>query len=645
MVIIKSLRDRRLAMARLILPRLLSNGCVLQRRKSIHIWGWDTPGVTVKAQLDEAVKEATVNDAGRFDIFLPARESGGPYELTVSDSEGESITVKDVMIGIVWLCSGQSNMEFPGSRVADKYPELRTIEANDKIRTFKIVEETSFSGPYEEHNTGSWVSVNKDTIMDFSIVAFFFAEKLRAMTGQAVGLINASLGGSRIQSWMSRQMLEGYDELIAETDTYNNEAFRKERAKWNEDKTNKWLNDLYAADLGIKESWFKEETDDSTWDELTVPTMFTGTPLEGHVGSVWFRRKFDLPKELAGKSARLFLGTMVDSDETYINGEKVGVTEYQYPPRKYQVREGLTKEKDNTLAIRLKIELGLGRITPGAIKEYKIFNEGASVQLDGKWKYKIGATCDKMPPTDFINWNSSGLYNAMTAPCHNFPIDGVIWYQGESNVGQPWDYADLTERMIRGYRKAWREDNLPFIAVQLPNFVIDLTEEENWGEFRLVQNKILDIPSTGLVVTMGLGEDNDLHPVTKKPIGERLALWAGHLKYGYSGEYSGPIATGVTSAKDRDGNAVLSLVLKHAEGLKVSDEGKGSKIKDFFILDLEGNYHETDAEIKEGTIIVRSKDDVKNAKTLRWCCENTYEGALIENAAGIPMCPFELPVK
>ncbi|RKM57704.1 hypothetical protein D6856_13670 [Butyrivibrio sp. XB500-5] len=630
-------------MARLILPRLLSDGCVLQRRKSIHIWGWDTPGVRVTAKLDGVVGNVEASDNGRFDIYLPAREGGGPYDLTVSDSEGDSITVKDVMIGIVWFCSGQSNMEFPGARVADKYPFLRTIEDEDMIRTFKIIEETSFSGPYEEHNTGSWVSVNKDTIMSFSIVAYFFAEKLRAMTHQAVGLINASLGGSRIQSWMSRQMLEGYDELIAETDKYNDAAFRNERAKWNEDKTNKWINDLYNKDLGIQNSWEKENTDDSDWDELSVPTMFTGTPLEGHVGSVWFRKKFDLPKELAGKSARLFLGTMVDSDETYINGEKVGVTEYQYPPRKYDIREGLTRQKDNTLVVRLKIELGLGRITPGAIKEYKIFNEDASAELDGIWKYKIGATCDKMPPTDFINWNSSGLYNAMTAPCHNFPVDGIIWYQGESNVGQPWDYADLTEKMIRGYRKLWKEDNLPFIAVQLPNFVIDLTEEENWGEFRLVQNKILDIPSTGLVVTMGLGEDNDLHPVTKKPVGERLALWAGHLKYGYIGEYCGPMAAAIKKVQDE--KAAVLVELEHAQELKVSDEGKGTEIRDFFFVDKDGELHEADAEIKEGSIVVRSKDDVKNAVALRWCCENTYRGGLIVNAIGIPMCPFELPIE
>ena len=524
------------------------------------------------------------------------------------------------------------------ARVKDKYPELVNVEENKRISTFKIVEETCFDGPYEEHNTGSWKHVSKDTILDFSATAYFFASKLQNMTGQPVGLINASLGGSRASSWMSREMLEGYDELIAETDKYNDEAFRKERMEYNVAKDEKWLGELAAADAGIEGHWDLEDVYDSYWDTITLPTMFTGTPLEGHIGSVWFRRKFDLPKELAGKKARFFFGTMVDSDRVYVNGQLIGETGYQYPPRKYDVPEGLTREKDNVVAIRLSIELGLGRVTPGPGKEYKIFNEDASVNLDGEWKYRIGAKCDPKPPTDFINWNSSGLFNGMTAPCHNFPIDGVIWYQGESNVHEKWDYADLTERMVKGYRDLWKEENLPFIAVQLPNFVIDLDEKENWGEFRLTQNKILSIPSTGLAVTMGLGEDNDLHPVTKKPVGERLALWAAHIKYGYNGEYTGPVALAAAAEGDS-----VKVVLGHADGLCVVDADKGTEIKDFFLEDEEGKLHEAEAVLAENAVICKCKDDSKTKfRRVLWCCENTYRGGLVSNVSGIPMSPFKL---
>lgn len=362
-------------MARLTLPRLLSDGCVIQRRKSIHIWGWDDAGSEITVNLAGESATGKCDDKGRFDVYLSAKESGGPYELVVSDDKGDSITVKDVMLGIVWLCTGQSNMELPINRVKDKYPELVNVEENKRISTFKIVEETCFEGPYEEHNTGSWKHVSKDTILDFSATAYFFANKLQSMTGQPVGLINASLGGSRASSWMSREMLEGYDELIAETDKYNDEAFRKERMEYNVAKDEKWTGELEAADAGIEGHWDLEDVYDSYWDTMTLPAMFTGTPLEGHIGSVWFRRKFDLPKELAGKKARFFFGTMVDSDKVYVNGQLIGETGYQYPPRKYDIPEGLTREKDNVISIRLTIELGLGRVTPGPAKNIRFLTK------------------------------------------------------------------------------------------------------------------------------------------------------------------------------------------------------------------------------------------------------------------------------
>ena len=227
-------------MSTLRLPRLLSDGVVLQRRKAIHIWGWDETGAQVTASLVEDLQNSASNenvlcqasiscgDNGRFDIYLPARESGGPYRLVVADDNGEKVTVNDVMIGLVWFCSGQSNMELPVIRVKDKYPELLEIADNNTIRTFKIIEDSSFEGPLEELRSGSWTSVNKENIVSFSATAYFFAEHLQKLTGQTVGFINASLGGSRISSWMSREMLEGYDELLAEADKYSDADFRKQ---------------------------------------------------------------------------------------------------------------------------------------------------------------------------------------------------------------------------------------------------------------------------------------------------------------------------------------------------------------------------------------------------------------------------------
>ncbi|SFC21826.1 sialate O-acetylesterase [Butyrivibrio sp. YAB3001] len=681
-------------MSELRLPRLLSDGAVLQRRKSIHVWGWDEAGAKISVKLvdgnDEALSQATgeCNEKGRFDVYLPARESGGPYKLVISD-EKEKVVVNDVMIGIVWFCTGQSNMELPIIRVKDKYPEMLNVEPNDRIRTFKIMEETCYKGEYEEHHTGDWKSVSQDTIMNFSATGYFFAKNLQKITGQTVGFINASLGGSNIWSWMSREMLEGYDELLSLADKYADDKFVESQIKKNIEQGNAWRGSLYQNDEGIKNHWEADEyisrilaedgegasqnADDekNLWNEFSIPNFFEGTELDGFIGSVWFARKFDLPKELAGKSARLFLGTMVDNDIVFVNGVKVGDTGYQYPPRKYDIPEGLTREKDNTIVIRLGVETGKGRFTPD--KDYKFFNEDAEVKLDGTWKYRIGAKCEQIPETDFISWKPTGLYNAMTAPCHNYPIDGVLWYQGESNI-EDFEYEDLTRRQVEGYRKAWGDESIPFIGVQLPNFVIDqLPRVDDWGKFRLIQNKLLDIENTGLVVTLGLGEDNDLHPVTKEPIGERAALWASHLKYCYNGEYMGPAAISATGVIGKNGKPVISVTLDHADEVSVLNAGKGTEIKDMYIVDDNGVKHQAKVTICEntedghasfedgsekeseqiaGNAKIRKKYTLElecdecagSASKVQWCCRNTYQGGLITNETGIPMSPFELPI-
>jgi sialate O-acetylesterase len=633
-------------MGKLVLPKIISDGMVIQRRKRIHIWGWDEPGRGIEVRLDNLMSTGRADERGRFDIYLSAKESGGPYELIVSDDKDEEIAVKDVMIGIVWLATGQSNMELPIARVKDRYPALAQIEENPGIRTFKIVEDTDFHGPLAELRSGAWSRVKKDTIMDFSATGYFFAAYLQKLTGQTVGFINASLGGSKISSWMSKEMLEGYDELIEEADKYADDDFRKSQADKNVINGTLWREKLDKLDRGLSEKWMKEDLDERSWKEMDIPVMFKDTELNGMCGSVWFRKSFDLPKGLAGKNARLFLGTMVDRDEVFVNGVKVGGIEYQYPPRKYDIPEGLTREKGNVIAIRLCVEYGLGRITPD--KEYKIFNDDAEVRLDGTWYYKVAARCGEIPPTDFINWHPTGLYNAMTAPCHNFPIDGVIWYQGESNTHEPWDYTDLSKRMIKGYRDKWGEENLPYILVQLPNFVIDVEPvDDPWPEFRLKQARLLDDPMVGMTVNMDLGEDNDLHPTGKRRIGKRLALWAAHLRYGYAGEYTGPTPIPVSVKATGSGlmkGATVEISFDHADGMVARDLGKGSEIRDFVVVDDKGKEYEAKAKIVGEAIQLQTNLKAEKIKKVKYLVSYTYNGAMIYNKANLPMGPFELDV-
>ena len=592
----KKSRKEENSMGDLRLPRLLGDYAVLQRGKDIHIWGWDLPGRTVSISLarEEADRKLPTNmeqgealeqgeapeqgdapeqgrtsgektqawyvrtdETGSFSAFLPAREAGGPYTLRVEDEAGEWLERKHLLIGDVWYCSGQSNMELPMSWVAPYYEEEIKNCENPYIRSFKIAEHADFHGPLSEPLSGKWKPANPKNVLDFSACTYFFAKKRWDRTGVPVGILNVSLGGAKIEAFMSREMLKEYDDCLAEAERYAQDDWRKEQEEKNEQSTAEWYGRLQEEDAGIKGAWMQEEAwnkneengrkeearnkneesgrkeekaehrDDSS--RIDVPFFFRNTGYRGLCGSVWLARHFTVTKEMAAQDSVLCLGTMVDADEVYVNGSLAGCTAYQYPERRYPVKAGMLHAGENFLVIRLISEQGEGRITPG--KPFYLKTESGEIPLSGTFQAKVGAVCEKRPPVDFINWRSTGLYNGMAAPCETFPIAGFLWYQGEANAHMPGvlTYADKLKRLIEGYRKARKDNGLPFLYVQLPNFKIETyygNEEErdsDWGAMRLEQEKVLTLPGTGMVRTIGLGEDNDLHPHNKKDVGELLA--------------------------------------------------------------------------------------------------------------------------
>lgn len=430
------------------------------------------------------------------------------------------------------------------SWVAPYYEEEIKNCENPYIRSFKIVEHADFHGPLSEPLSGKWKPANPKNVLDFSACTYFFAKKRWDRTGVPVGILNVSLGGAKIEAFMSREMLKGYDDCLAEAERYAQDGWRKEQEEKNEKSTAEWYGRLQKEDAGIKGAWMQEEAwnknkengrkeekaehrDDSF--RIDVPFFFRNTGYRGLCGSVWLARHFTVTKEMAAQDSVFCLGTMVDADEVYVNGSLVGCTAYQYPERRYPVKAGMLHAGENFLVIRLISEQGEGRITPG--KPFCLKTESGEISLSGTFQAKVGAVCEKRPPVDFINWRSTGLYNGMAAPCEAFPIAGFLWYQGEANAHMPGvlTYADKLKRLIVGYRKARKDNGLPFLYVQLPNFKIETyygNEEErdsDWGAMRLEQEKVLTLPGTGMVRTIGLGEDNDLHPHNKKDVGELLA--------------------------------------------------------------------------------------------------------------------------
>ena len=448
-------------MSELRMPRLISDGMVLQRDRKVRIWGYDAPGRDIEISfLDDVYKTISDSD-GYFEVWLNPHHYGGPYKMEISDDAGGSVTIEDILIGEVWLCSGQSNMELTMIRVRDRYPDEMVNCDYPDVRSFKISEALDFTAPVRECQTGRWRRPAREYISEFSATAYFFARELNKMTGIPVGYIDASLGGSKVHCWMSREMLEGYDDKLALADKYAPQEFRDAVLKDNTEKVAKWHNRLDSEDTGLKEHWESADLDDSDWDTVELPAFFKDTVIGDTLGCIYFRKTFDVPADMAGKSARLWLGTIVDSDKTYVNGKLVGQTEYQYPPRKYDIPGGLLHEGENNVTVRMKSEYLVGypgathvaaRFTPG--KEYRIFNENGTVELAGTWKYKIGAVSDEPAYyQDFISWKPTGLYNAMTAPCHKYTIGGFNWYQGESDCEERDEYTDLFTRTIPGFSR------------------------------------------------------------------------------------------------------------------------------------------------------------------------------------------------
>lgn len=649
----------------LTLPRLISDGMILQQKKKVRIWGWDEPGRKINVSFLDREYFCEADQKGDWEVFVNELNPGGPYGMRISDSAGEERELEDILVGDVWMCSGQSNMELPMRRVLDRYPCESDRCANTRIRTFKIIEKSDFHGPCRELESGEWKAVSPDTLPDFSATAYFFAKHLYRLTGVPVGLINASLGGSRIESWMGRDMLAGYHDFLALADQYGNDDFVREQIEKNAEQTFAWHNRLDGMDRGLLENWEQENAkDDSGWENVEIPFFFEDSELKGFIGSVWFRRTFDVNESLAGKEAKLWLGTIVDSDTVYVNGVCVGHTEYQYPPRKYIVPEGLLRQGENTIVIRVKCETGHGRFTDG--KTYAVFRGEERIELSGAWKYKIGAACEIIEETDFVNWKPTGLYHAMTAPCHNYMIAGILWYQGESNTHAAASrYLDLMERMIAGYREKWKEE-LPFFYVQLPNFKAETYEKErnetysDWPGIREAQRRALKIPGTGMVVAIDLGEDNDLHPLNKEGIGYRLAMRAASELYGFRTECSGPqiekVSIEQTAVPESPGRAneqtlsggqthmiwQVTLHCRNATGMYACSEDKGTEIKDFEIMDEKGRLRPVRALIRGSDVILKCDETIETIREIRYCYSNTNRGALLYNEDGFPMSPFLL---
>jgi sialate O-acetylesterase len=630
------------------LPKLISDGMVLQRDAEIRIWGWAAGGEKISLRFLNSTYRTEADDKGDWEVKLPKLQAGGPYEMQVNASN--SMTIHDIMVGDVWVCSGQSNMELPMSRVSWNYPGEIEHSENRYIRQFFVPDRYDFNSPQKDFASGRlpagqavWKSASPENSPDFSAVAYFFGKELCEKYRVPVGLINSSLGGSPVESWISEDALQNFPRYYNEAKMFRDSTLIAKIEDADRARINAWYTLLQQEDEGYKDRkniWYSTTLNTSDWDSLKVPGYWADTKLGWVNGVVWFRKEVNIPPSMAGKPAKLILGRIADGDSTFVNGVFVGTVGYQYPPRRYDIPAGLLRTGENTICVRVISNAGRGGFVLD--KQYAIVASDTAINLEGEWKCRLGVEMPPLMGQTFIRWKPLGLYNAMIAPLVNYRIKGVIWYQGESNAGRPSDYRQLFTTMINDWREKWNQGNFPFLFVQLPNFMEAKSEpsESNWALLREAQLKTLSVPTTGMAVTIDIGEWNDIHPLDKKDVGERLFLAAEKIAYGdETVDYSGPIYKSMNVVGNK---TVLSF--EHVDGGLIAKGG--GELKGFAIAGVDKHFVWAQAKIVQGTpfgendkVIVWS-DEITNPVAVRYAWADNPVGANLFNEGGLPASPF-----
>lgn len=623
------------------LPHLVSDGMVLQRDSNIKIWGWAAPGESVTLLFKNKKYKAITKNNGKWEIMLKPQKPGGPYQLVFKGTN--EITVNDVLFGDVWLCAGQSNMVNPIERVKEKYPEEVAAANYPEIRNFFISTSTDCVAPAEDLPPGEWKKAVGDDGLGFSSVSYFFAKKIYAKYGVPIGLINSSVGGTPIEAWMSEDAFKSFPaemKLIERNkDTAYLNSFKRPRF------TGGSRNIPKETDMGLAGpvKWYDNNYEPKGWNPINIPGYWEDQGVKDLNGVVWYRKEINLPESMAGKPGNLYMGRIVDADFAYVNGKEVGNITYQYPPRRYTLPEGLLKAGKNTIVMRVINNSGKGGFVPD--KPYNMVVEGDTIDLKGTWQYKVGEVYK--PFSGF--WGGRGfggfgfnaqnqptaLYNAMIAPFTDYKLKGILWYQGESNTGNPEAYAKYMPALIEDWRKQFNQGSLPFLYVQLANFMdVDYLPgaQSNWAELRNAQLKALKVPNTAMTVIIDQGEWNDIHPLSKKPVGERLALAALKLAYGEDVVYSGPIY----KSSKVEGNHIIIEFTNTGSGLISSD---GEPLNHFEIAGADMSFEWADARIEGNTVVV-SNDRIEHPEFVRYAWADNPRGANLYNKEGLPASPF-----
>ena len=637
--------------AKVTLPQLFQSGMVLQRGKVIPVWGKADAGEVVTIQFNKKQYTVTADAEGKWRIDLPKMKAGGPYQLTVGE-----LVIDTVMIGDVWLLSGQSNIDVHIERVYPQYAQEVDNYENDQIRLFRVQNDTDTHGVRDDIRPTSinWKPLNKQNAWPFSAVGYFLGKRMYEKNKVAQGIIVNSWGGTPIEAWISKDSLEhDYPMLVKRTQFFQNDEYVKAQAQANMQAERQWQKILHESDPGIKQNWTSADYDDSAWQTINQWKWgWRGT------GTVWLRQHIIIDKVHAQKPARLLLGTLFDRDVTYLNGQQIGQTGYQYPPRRYDIPEGLLREGDNVITVRFINKYGMVHFIPE--KPYLIaFGDDRCSQnpmpkdvipLSEEWKFSVGAEMPNCPSGDISLQNiPTTLYNAVLYPLAPYALSGVVWYQGESNTGNPAPYADYLKKLMGCWRDCWQDQQMPFVIVQLANYdgrqqtafprpITLQTEPVNsgWAQLREAQRLTVKADARAeLAVINDLGETVDIHPLRKKEVAERIGICFDRLVYNNKVN----LAPEVTASEMKDNKIVLTL----------DQPVEAGEIYSFEVAARDGDcvFQNVKAHAEGNKITLTLPKDfhpLSKVYAVRYAWKDNPIMANVRSQAGLPMSSFEISI-
>ncbi len=615
------------ATANIRINSLLQSNMVLQRDKPCPIWGTADKGEQVTIVFHNLRFTTKAGNNGNWTITLPAQPAGGPHQLLISGSN--TIELNNVLFGDVWICGGQSNMQFRVEEMNNHSIDTSRYR-NSNIRMLTITTATDYV-PQDTIKGGTWHTATPQTVAAFSAAGFFFGESVQQQINVPIGLISDNLGGTAVETWMSNaaiarfpQFAGYYNQHLAPGKSFQqlNDAFEKLKPSW---KKNYYL----ANDPGLAQQWYLPQTDTAGWKPTAELGYWEDNLLPNYDGSVWFRRSFDLPDNYDKKGVGLGFGRIDDYAMVWVNGKLIAEVYGSLNIHGFTAPDSLLQPTNNALVVRVFDAGG-----KGGMYNFWWFPKWASHQ----WLYKPGVRINaaEFPKPNIPNatlGNSPAiLYNANIAPVTKLAIKGIIWYQGESNADRAEEYAQLFPAMIQDWRNHFRQGDVPFLFVQLANYNADNHPDgESWAELREAQAKTRSLPNTGMATAIDIGEATDIHPKNKVEVGRRLGLLALKIAYGKDTTHESPAIVSSRVLND-------SLIVTVSDSLATKD--KYGYIRGFRIAGQDGTFHWAKASLQNPRTIVVYSSDVKNPLAVRYAWSNNPGALDLYNHQGWPLLPF-----